>query len=280
MHWISPSDEQAHEDFLRALSAAGFDDLLDRVGRYFGYDGLVAYHLTFIAVSYCDKGFVHHDVESIGGQMFNVIVPLALASETGPELEILDEDSNLLGNYKYEANASILVGDSANHATGAVDYRYTGEIRVAATIYIADANEENAGVLMKHFTQEFPRSGDVKFLLDRAGSHWKKDDPSKRLPTPIGDFSSDPLQPYEISQITWASNGEPVTDYAHRVGLPKSLTEALREYCDRTGITEKFRSLVTRGQPLEAGHNQYVRFGGQNYFIQRPHSYWQSNMHW
>lgn len=51
MHWISPADERTHEEYLRVLFEGGFGDMLDEIGEALELDGLVAYHLTFLAVS-------------------------------------------------------------------------------------------------------------------------------------------------------------------------------------------------------------------------------------
>ena len=58
MHWISLLDAYSHNDYLRALSAAGFDEVLQHVGEHFGFDGLACYHVTFIAVLHCNRGWV------------------------------------------------------------------------------------------------------------------------------------------------------------------------------------------------------------------------------
>ena len=88
LHWLSPSDAESQNRYLEALSAGGFDQVLDGIGRTFRMDGLVAFHVTFIAVSHSTKGFIHHDVTSTDAKVFNVIIPLLLAEETGPELDL------------------------------------------------------------------------------------------------------------------------------------------------------------------------------------------------
>ena len=62
MHWISPLDSYSHNDYLRALGKAGFDDVLVQIGNYFNLTGLACYHLSFIAVSHSQKGFIHYDM--------------------------------------------------------------------------------------------------------------------------------------------------------------------------------------------------------------------------
>jgi hypothetical protein len=59
MHWMSPSDAVAEQNFLEAFSKAGFDQVLASIGAHFGFRGLAAYHLSIIAVSHCQPGRLH-----------------------------------------------------------------------------------------------------------------------------------------------------------------------------------------------------------------------------
>ncbi|KAI2503757.1 hypothetical protein MHU86_10738 [Fragilaria crotonensis] len=185
-HWISPFDERTHIEFLKVLSKGGFDKVLHCIGKKFGFDGLVAYHLSFIGVSHCSKGYMHNDITDVAGKGFNLIIPLILATDSGPELELEQWDNQaIIGKYKYKLNEANMVGDSVAHATAACDYLAKGEMRMAATVYIADVNSENVEQVAAYFTQKYPPQDDFKHLLDRAGSHWQRDDPTKRLPTRV-----------------------------------------------------------------------------------------------
>jgi SET domain len=197
MHWFSPGAGPAHEHYLQALSVAGFDEVLKGIGEHLGMDGLVAFHVTFIGVSYSNRGYLHRDVDHTGGKVFNIIIPLLLANETGPELdlEIWKPDNFCLkpdlaanekcriGRYRYEYDVASLMGDDAVHATSACDYRYRKEMRMAATVYVADVNEVNAENIIRHFTQAYPPR-DIDLLKSWIGHHWKKDDISRHLPEP------------------------------------------------------------------------------------------------
>jgi len=82
-----------------------------------------------------------------------VIIPLILANETGPELDIVEHyngglDRARAGRYRYEYDVGSMLGDDAFHATSAVDYRTTKEFRLAATIYVADINNANVDAIM------------------------------------------------------------------------------------------------------------------------------------
>ena len=195
LHWLSPGDHPAHEDYLQALGAAGFDKVLEGVGRYLEMDGLVAFHVTFIAVSHSTQGYLHHDVLDTGRKTYNVIVPLILANETGPELDLMegcsydddhDQSAARVGRYRYEYNVGSMMGDGAIHATSACDYRNSKEMRMAATVYIADVNERNADSILNEYTQAFPPD-ELDLLLSWAGRHWRKDDPTVKLPKPGKD---------------------------------------------------------------------------------------------
>jgi hypothetical protein len=124
MHWISPSDAASQNDYLQALSSAGFDDMLSKIGDYFGFNGIACYHLTFIAVTRCSKGYLHHDLSETAkaeteSRAFNMIIPLLLTNETGPELELASyEDSNDVGRYRYEYDVATLVSSPGFSSTG------------------------------------------------------------------------------------------------------------------------------------------------------------------
>jgi hypothetical protein len=113
MHWLSPGDESTHQSYLQALGAAGFDDVLKSIGEALGMNGLAAFHLTFIAVSHCTKGLVHIDVGNTGNKTFNVIIPLILAEEPGPEQELVDGSNLKVGRILNSYDVALLVGDDA-----------------------------------------------------------------------------------------------------------------------------------------------------------------------
>lgn len=193
MHWLSPGGPEATQDWLETLSAAGMDAFLKSVGETLGFDGLVAFHGTFMGVSLSTKHYLHYDLRKVGNKQFNVIIPLIVANETGPELDVqdshrTDNDSNLkVGRYRYEYDTAVMVGDNSFHATSPVDYRLNNEFRLSATIYVADISEDNVdNVISESYTQRYPPA-DRDLLLEWAGKHWKKDDSSASLPRPRSD---------------------------------------------------------------------------------------------
>jgi hypothetical protein len=129
MHWISPLDKESQDDYLKVLARGGFDQVLQGIGKHFNLESLVAFQVTFIGVSHCEKGYDHTDFTGTAGRGFNVIIPLILANESTPELDIANNDG-LTGSYKYQYGAASMVGDGCIHATSAVDYRNTNEMRL------------------------------------------------------------------------------------------------------------------------------------------------------
>lgn len=283
MIWISPGDAIAWENVLTSLGAGGFDGVLSSFGRYFGFDGLAIYHLTFAMVSHCKRGYGLGDKASHRGRLFKVVIPLVLARDSDAELEILDVDGHLLGKYRYEMDVGALVGDSARYTIGQVDYGVTGEVRLSVIMYIGDASMESAEDCMDVFAENFFPTGGKKFGLDRAPYHWKADDPTKKLPhpDPKGDFETHKLEHGEISDFRWKANGEIVCRNIFRVGLPEKVAATLRDFAERMGIMDEYRSLLIEGKALKPGRNKFKSFGHQNWYIQRPPaSSWTANMHW
>mmetsp|Transcript_63005 Transcript_63005/g.153435 ORF Transcript_63005/g.153435 Transcript_63005/m.153435 type:complete len:1048 (+) Transcript_63005:1539-4682(+) len=174
LQWISPADNATYEDLVGGTITAGFGDILKSMGEQLDLDGLAIYQVSFICVSKCFNGRLHYDVTKTGGKAFNIIAPIILAKDLTPELEICptgDDDPPTVGDYRYKLNTAIVLGDDVMHATAGVDY--TGEFRLAISIYVADISEENVDALNKSFTVlHRPYSG--RRLLDLSGRHWKK----------------------------------------------------------------------------------------------------------
>ena len=99
-------------DFMSALGEAGFDEVLQGMGEYFGLDGLICYYASFIAVSHASGSYPHVDAEATNGKGFNMIFPVIQANESTPEL-MLSEDGfgPLVIPYRYESKHAIVLGD-------------------------------------------------------------------------------------------------------------------------------------------------------------------------
>lgn len=91
-----------------------------------------------------------------------------------------------------------------------------------------------------------------------------------RDPNPLGDFVLPNLKPGAIEHVRWAESGEIVTPNAYLIGLPSQVRLELLKYCDRMGITEKFRDLTVRGNSLLPDQEEEIVLNGFNWFAQRP----------
>lgn len=144
-------------------------------------------------------------VEQTQGKVFNIIIPLLSAKETGPELDIQDYETGDVGRYRYEPNVAIMQGDDATHATSAIDYM--NEFRLALSVYVADMNEDNVESIADAVTQLYPPR-DPDLFLSWAGMHWDPNDPAKKLPPPGPDH----ILLRECSSIAAGIDGSPTCD--------------------------------------------------------------------
>ncbi len=88
MYWISPQDEEAHNNLLAHIGYGGFGNILASIGNYY----LNVLHLTvlamnFIIVSKCYDEKFHVDWDdSLDNEAFTVIIPIQLVDGAEPEL--------------------------------------------------------------------------------------------------------------------------------------------------------------------------------------------------
>ena len=177
MHWISPANQETQDDYLNMLlgDKSDFYQVLNDLGTKLNLNGLVAYHLTFIAVSKCTQGYIHSDFQGVNGKAFNIIIPIQTAQNSKEELYVQDDtDYEYIASYKYKLNEGIALGDYAYHATAPCDYTSSEEMRLAATIYVADVDRENVERIMVDYTQYYPPV-DEEYLMSIAGLHWRRD---------------------------------------------------------------------------------------------------------
>jgi len=177
VHHISPGDEATHEDYLEVLGLGNFDVVLDAIGKYLGLEGLAAYHLTFTGVSHSERADMYRIAHRTGGSVYQLTVPLILDEDaSAPELAIADrDDESRVGTLKYKMGTATMMGDDAMHGAEACDYRATGGMRLAATVFVADIHEDNSHKIAKQtLTQIFPPSY-ATWLEAQAGRHWVAD---------------------------------------------------------------------------------------------------------
>ena len=111
------------------------------------------------------------------------VLPQLLAGLRG----LIDEGKGEVGRYKYEYDVATLLGDDGVHATSSIDYRDIRQMRMAATVYVADLGEENIDPIMEFYTQKYPPK-DRSLLLNSAGAHWNPQNPRAKLPKPNATF--------------------------------------------------------------------------------------------
>ncbi len=173
MHWFNTADELSHEDGLRALAKGGFDQVLAAIGEKMGLDSLNVDSFGFVAVTNCDRGFVHTDWDGVDGRAFNFLVGIDSPENAGPEL-IVEGDRK--GEIYYGSNAGILVGDGTRHGTRECDHRAYRGVRITCSIYLSDVTRDNLEILAGDTTSIFPPTGETaaEWVWTQRGRHWSK----------------------------------------------------------------------------------------------------------
>ena len=190
MHWFNTADELSHEDSLRALAKGGFDDVLRGIGERFNLDELHVDSFGFVAVTECERGFIHTDWEGTDGRAFNFLVGILSPDGAGPELVV--SEGNRRGETYYGTNSGVLVGDYTRHGTRECDHRSYRGVRITASIYLADVTEDNVDILAGDTTSIFPPMADVgeEWIWSQRGRHWRKGDDGSGI---LGDLGRAPF---------------------------------------------------------------------------------------
>jgi len=165
----------SHEDALRALARGGFDDVLRGIGERFGLDELHVDSFGFVAVTECERGFMHTDWDDVDGRAFNFLVGIASPEDAGPELVVANGDGRR-GETYYGGNAGVLVGDGTMHGTRECDHRSSRGVRITASIYLADVTRDNLSTLAGDTTSIFPPMEEVgeEWIWSQRGRHWRR----------------------------------------------------------------------------------------------------------
>lgn len=197
MHYISPDDHEANNQFMQALSDAGFDQVLEAIGKKDGLDSITVYYPSFIAVSHCTGSNMHSDSTEDGH--FNVIFPvLQVENSSGPELIMGDDKTGLYVPYKYERDHAVVLGKDGLHGTAPCDYNRGGpatadqpqqpQMRMVVSVYMVDAdNPATRSAVLDEWEGSdppFPLPPDRPDFLDNY-KHWKRDDPNRSLSSPL-----------------------------------------------------------------------------------------------
>ncbi len=175
MHWFNTADELSHEDALRALARGGFDDVLRGIGEAFDLNELHVDSFGFVAVTECERGFMHTDWDDVDGRAFNFLVGIASPEDAGPELVVANGDGRR-GETHYGNNSGVLVGDGTMHGTRECDHRNSRGVRITASIYLADVTRDNLGTLAGDTTSIFPPMEEVgeEWIWSQRGRHWRR----------------------------------------------------------------------------------------------------------
>jgi SET domain len=185
MHYISPDDYGSNQMFMHALADAGFDTILNAVGKRDNLTSITVYYPAFIAVSHCTTAFMHNDSEEDGH--YNVIFPVLQVNNSNPELIVGDDKSNLYAPYKYEPDHAVVLGKFGLHGTAPCDYRGTDSIRMVVSAYMLDGdNLPTRNKVIKDWIDAdppYPRPPDRVSFIENT-KHWKRDDASRNLRNP------------------------------------------------------------------------------------------------
>lgn len=186
MHYISPDDFGSNQLFMEALSDAGFDMVLNSVGTRDNLTSITVYYPSYIAVSHCTRSLMHTDSDEDGH--YNVIFPVLQVNNSKPELIVGDSSANIYVPYKYEPEHAVVLGKEGLHGTAPCDYRGTDSMRMVVSVYMVDGdNRPTRNKVIKDWIDAdppYPRVPDREHFIDTT-KHWKKDDPTRTLRTPL-----------------------------------------------------------------------------------------------
>jgi SET domain len=178
MHYTAAWDETARRNFLGEVGRAGFDDVMDGIGNYFGLENMTCFHMSYMGVSECDKSFIHTDVYATGEVSFNIIWPIQLVEGSKPELNLQSDDANLVVAIKYEYDTAVLMGDWGYHFTSAIE-GYTGDQkRIVVGMYCGPLGQRNAKMYAHLYDGEDPAPFLGQFE-EPFESHWSKGNPKE-----------------------------------------------------------------------------------------------------
>ena len=173
MTWIDPANEWTYELILDIYRNAGFDHILDTIGEKYGSEGLWIDGTSLIIVSHFNGTNIHTDLEDMEGDIFNVLFPIVIPS-SGGMLHLADRDTRQGLGTPFRYHQGVLVGGASPHGTGPIDYRATGEFRMAVAVYMDDLQPDTVAEF-DDATAAFPPAGDLRYLMSQAGRHWTSD---------------------------------------------------------------------------------------------------------
>jgi hypothetical protein len=200
MHYITPDDYGSNQMFMHALADAGYDTILDAVGRRDNLTSLTIFYPSYIAVSHCTSALMHHDSKEDGH--YNVIFPVVQVNNTKPELIVGDEDNDLYAPYKYETDHAVILGKYGLHGTAPCDYRGTDSMRMVVSVYMVDGdNIPTRNKVIEDWIGSdppFPRTED-RLNFFKHTKHWQRDDSKRSIRNPLRQ--SEVPQEQEVDEL-------------------------------------------------------------------------------
>lgn len=175
-----------------ALGNAGYDQILQAMGKYFKLDKLSCYYPSLIAVSHASWSHMHLDSDE--DNSWNVIFPiLQVANNTEPEINIgstADVSSPYATiPYRYDPLNAIILGKKGYHGTAPTDYR-NGDMRIVTSVYMADFDDSLLDLYVDDWMDPpYPRIENLRNALKHR-IHWSASDPTKKCGAPqVNDFA-------------------------------------------------------------------------------------------
>ena len=174
-----------------ALGEAGFDHVLQAMGKHFKLDMLSCFYLSLIGVSHASYSYIHSD--SNHETVWNVIFPLVQAGNGTQDSELNlgdkeDYETRLSAvPIRYDTRHAVILGQDGFHGTAPTDYR-NDEIRIVASIYMGDFKDSFVDEYVSDWEDPpYPVENLRDALMHRI--HWSATDPTKTCSAPqVNDF--------------------------------------------------------------------------------------------
>jgi hypothetical protein len=175
LHWVDATDEESFEYSLSILKRGDLSAIAHAIGTEFESESLAFLGMGFIIVSHSTNSQMHQDNPGGGKDFFDLLFPLTIPENDISQLYVGDNEKNR-GLVTLEPNLGVLLGMDTWHATADCDYRKNQNFRVFVSIYIADVNEDNVGLLSEDGTALFPVPGQQSWLMAQQGRLWRIDE--------------------------------------------------------------------------------------------------------
>jgi hypothetical protein len=185
-----------------ALSNAGFDTVLEGIGKHFNISRLSCFYPSYIAVSHASFSYMHSDSEH--ENLWNLIFPVhQVENSTEPEINLGANNADFTSDltlfnvpYRYEPDHGTLLGWNGMHGTAPTDYRGINgdgrtQMRLVASVYMGAFDDSFVDEYVENWQDPpYPRRENLRHALMHR-THWSAADPTKKVGSPqVNDFSS------------------------------------------------------------------------------------------